>query len=113
MTTTTPTMAPVALADQSTVFTALRSLAATAGFLPAAYIVVDSGEVAFAVQLDTPTAFEAWRETLGIDYTVVSLHQSSGHRWLRAEGHWMNVPLVLTGFGIAPGPEREAISHGT
>lgn len=60
------------LAAQAPVFTCLATLAIAHPDLPAAYLTVSKhGTRELGVQLDSPTAVEAWREALGVAPDVV------------------------------------------
>jgi hypothetical protein len=79
---------------------ALSALVAECADLPRPYIGVESVGQRLTVQLMDPAHFDAWREALRVPESAVSVERNPSRAWLRAEGEYRGVRLVLLGFGL-------------
>ena len=87
--------------EQGAAIMALPLLLAEYAELPPPYITIRSSAMAgIGLQLPDVTAFEQWRDALGIDPDGVVLHTGGGEGWLAADTRYRGVPVRLTGFGV-------------
>lgn len=99
MTTETTERTPATIAEHVPSVEALASLIAMFGHLPKPYITLYTTD-GFALQLDHPTAFEAWRTALQLPTEPITLHATGNSVWLDTSGVFRGVRLDLTGFGV-------------
>ncbi|MFF0448251.1 hypothetical protein ACFYT4_17895 [Streptomyces sp. NPDC004609] len=95
----------------------LRMLAVEFAHLPAPCVSVSAvypNRLDLSVH-DDLTAFEAWREALGLAPESVSYHEQSDGRTrvLEAQTQYAGAQLHLTGYAKAPAPARPVYLAGT
>lgn len=92
------------ISQQGSLARLLVDLVQRFGELPAAYITMHTPfedlPVNLNLQLDTPHAFEAWRAALDIPSDAVTLHSTTGLKWVKVRGHYQDVPVVLSGTNV-------------
>ncbi|WP_267244402.1 hypothetical protein [Streptomyces sp. PR69] len=103
MTTQTIETAPrvTGISSQAPAAEALVALINMFGHLPTPYIVIHSGTSELFLQLDSPSAFEAWRAALQIAPSGVEIRSNGHESWLKTWGVFRGVPVQLTGFGLS------------
>ncbi|MEU8717520.1 hypothetical protein [Streptomyces sp. NPDC048663] len=99
-----PPVAPDSIGAQQPAVQALAALAAQYPGLPASYITIHSpfelrpGRL--DLQLETPQAFELWRDALEIPAADIELHATVGNCWVSAVTQVGDATVELSGYGI-------------
>lgn len=104
------------ISGQQQLFDALGNLMAQYPRLPEAYITIHETGLTGGwvdMQLDSPWAFEAWREALEIQPAQISLHVYSGNQWMSGDAYHMGVRIHISGFHVPVTPEQVAAPRDT
>jgi hypothetical protein len=93
------------ISEQQAALQAMASLSSVFGSLPGAYLMIHAPYMPglptrIGMQLNSPQAFEQWREVLQIPSMAINLHTKDDGSWLSADIDTYGVPLHLTGFGV-------------